>query len=118
MERTQLPVRQDALIPVVEEGGIVAYDDNRGPCCVKFPELVDDVLPGVGIEAGGRLIGEHELGVDDDGPGQGRALDALMNGAPLGRALHQSGPDFDFEQLLTLMLERNAITALTTEEFA
>jgi len=56
--------------------------------------------------------------VDALTPGQGRALDALMNGAPLGRALHQSGPDFDFEQLLTLMLERNAITALTTEEFA
>ncbi len=54
--------------------------------------------------------------VDALTPAQGRVLAGLLAGQPLSTALRAGGSDFDFGPLLTCLLHRKAITALTTEE--
>ncbi|MCK7518223.1 MAG: hypothetical protein MZV64_11125 [Ignavibacteriales bacterium] len=65
----------------------MAADDDRGALLADLLEQRDDLEGQLGVEVARRLVGQDDLGVVDDGPGDGHAL-LLAVGQAAGELPH------------------------------
>src|SRR5215207_5161925 len=65
---------QPAGVDLVHEAEVVGGDDNRGAEPVELDEQAQQPPPQRRIDVAGRLVGQQQVGPDDQGPGDGGAL--------------------------------------------
>jgi hypothetical protein len=71
-----LPVAEaDDALGVFEQAGVMrGEDESKAEAAVEAVHEIDELGGVVGVEVGGRLVGQHEGGAMDDGAGDGNAL--------------------------------------------
>src|SRR5438034_11677358 len=74
LDQTAVGKMEDA-VGVGEQTRVVRNDEDRGLLLVRGPaKKLDDLLPMLPVECAGRLVGEAESWILDEGPADGHAL--------------------------------------------